>query len=124
MSRRTAEQLGRALVDVVDSGTGGAAGIGSYQVAGKSGTARFATNGRYERGDYSSSFVGYFPADDPQLVIFVKLDRPGGGAYYGGAVAAPVTRVTMEAALAANVLNLDKLAGAAQRPVVVVPSDL
>ncbi|MGB1841254.1 MAG: penicillin-binding transpeptidase domain-containing protein, partial [Longimicrobiales bacterium] len=124
VSRRTAEQLGRALVDVVDSGTGGAAGIGSYQVAGKSGTARFATNGRYERGDYSSSFVGYFPADDPQLVIFVKLDRPGGGAYYGGAVAAPVTRVTMEAALAANVLNLDKLAGAAQRPVVVVPSDL
>jgi cell division protein FtsI (penicillin-binding protein 3) len=123
VSRRTAEQLGRALVEVVDNGTGGAAGIGSYQVAGKSGTARFATNGRYERGDYSSSFVGYFPADDPQLVIFVKLDRPGGGAYYGGAVAAPVTRVTMEAALAANVLNLDKLAGAAQRPVVVVPSD-
>ena len=124
VSRHTADQLGRALVDVVDSGTGGAAGIGGYQVAGKSGTARFATNGRYERGDYSSSFVGYFPADDPQLVIFVKLDRPGGNAYYGGAVAAPVTRATMEAALAANVLNLDKLAGAAQRPVVVVPSDL
>ncbi len=124
VSRHTADQLGRALVDVVDTGTGGAAGIGGYQVAGKSGTARFATNGRYERGDYSSSFVGYFPADDPQLVIFVKLDRPGGNAYYGGAVAAPVTRVTMEAALAANVLNLDKLAGAAKRPVVVVPSDL
>lgn len=124
ISRRTAQQLGRALVDVVDTGTGGAAGIGSYLVAGKSGTARFATNGRYEAGNYSSSFVGYFPADDPQLVIFVKLDRPGGDAYYGGAVAAPVTRVTMEAALAANVLNLDKLAGAAQRPVVAVPSDL
>ncbi len=123
VSRRTAERLGRALVDVVDHGTGGAAGIGGYQVAGKSGTARFATNGRYERGDYSSSFVGYFPADDPQLVIFVKLDRPGGATYYGGAVAAPVTRVTMEAALAANVLNLEKLAGAAQRPVAVVAPD-
>ena len=123
VKRRTAEQLGRALVDVVDSGTGGAAGIGGYQVAGKSGTARFATNGRYERGAYSSSFVGYFPADDPQLVIFVKLDRPSGNSYYGGAVAAPVTRATMEAALAANVLNLDKLANAQQRPVVVIPSD-
>ena len=123
VTRRTADQVGRTLIDVVNSGTGRAAGIGSYQVAGKSGTARFATNGRYEAGDYSSSFVGYFPADDPQLVIFVKLDRPSGNAYYGGAVAAPVTRVTMEAALAANVLNLDKLAGAAQRPVVVVPSN-
>ena len=124
VSRHTAEQVGRAMVDVVETGTGGAAGIGSYQVAGKSGTARLATNGVYQRGDYSSSFIGYFPADDPQVVIFVKLDRPEGGAYYGGAVAAPVTRATMEAALAANVLDIKRLRRSAEEPVAVVPPDL
>ena len=42
----------------------------------------------YESGAYYASFVGFFPADAPQLVVFVGLDRPQ-GTYYGGAVAAP-----------------------------------
>jgi cell division protein FtsI (penicillin-binding protein 3) len=104
----TATMVGRALVDVVDDGTGTLAQLGSFRVAGKSGTARFASGGGYQPGDYSSSFVGYFPADEPQLVVFVKLDRPQNGDYYGGAVAAPVTRATMEAALAANSSLLDR----------------
>jgi len=108
IDERTAASVGRALVDVVEGGTGTLARLGSFQVAGKSGTARFASGGSYRRGDYSSSFVGYFPADDPQLVVFVKLDRPQNGDYYGGAVAAPVTRATMEAALAANSSLLDR----------------
>ena len=111
------------MVDVVETGTGGAARIGSYQVAGKSGTARFATGGVYQSGDYSSSFIGYFPADNPQLVIFVKLDRPEGGVYYGGAVAAPVTRSVMEAALAANILDIETLVESATEPVEVVSPD-
>lgn len=106
LDERTAEAVGRALVDVVEDGTGTLARLGSFQVAGKSGTARISRGGRYIPGEYSSSFVGYFPADAPQLVVFVKLDRPRAGEYYGGAVAAPVTRATMEAALAANSLNL------------------
>lgn len=108
VDEETAAAVGRALVDVVEDGTGTLARLGSFQVAGKSGTARFASGGGYKRGDYSSSFVGYFPADDPQLVVFVKLDRPRNGDYYGGAVAAPVTRATMEAALAANSSLLDR----------------
>ncbi len=121
VSPQTAAQVGRAMVDVVETGTGGAARIGSYQVAGKSGTARFATGGVYQGGDYSSSFIGYFPADNPQLVIFVKLDRPEGGVYYGGAVAAPVTRSVIEAALAANILDIETLAESARDPEVVSP---
>jgi cell division protein FtsI (penicillin-binding protein 3) len=101
-----AETIGRALVGVVEDGTGTSARLGSFRVAGKSGTARWNAGNGYERGAYSSSFVGYFPADRPQLVVFVKLDRPQ-GAYYGGAVAAPVTRATMEAALAARSSPLD-----------------
>lgn len=102
-----ARAVGRALVDVVEDGTGTSARLGSFLVAGKSGTARWASGGGYEAGAYSSSFVGYFPADKPQLVVFVKLDRPQ-GQYYGGAVAAPVTRATMEAALAASAAHLDR----------------
>ena len=124
VDRRTAEAVGRALVDVVQDGTGTAARLSTFEVAGKSGTARFSTNGGYSAGDYSSSFVGYFPADDPQLVVFVKLDRPRSGGYYGGAIAAPVTRVAMEAALASNALNLGKLLDVTQGPDPDFRSDL
>lgn len=124
LDERTAEAVGRALVDVVEDGTGTLARLGSFQVAGKSGTARFSSGGRYVAGEYSSSFVGYFPADAPQLVVFVKLDRPRSGEYYGGAVAAPVTRATMEAALAANSLNLGELVASSRSKPRRMPADL
>jgi cell division protein FtsI (penicillin-binding protein 3) len=97
----TAKTIGNALEDVVRDGTGSQAQLGTFRVAGKSGTARFSSNGTYQAGEYSASFVGYFPAEAPQLVVFVKLDRPTSGQIYGGAIAAPVTRETMEAAIAA-----------------------
>lgn len=124
LDERAAEAVGRALVDVVEDGTGTLARLGSFQVAGKSGTARFSSGGRYVAGEYSSSFVGYFPADAPQLVVFVKLDRPQSGGYYGGAVAAPVTRATMEAALAANSLNLGELVASSRARPTRLPADL
>ena len=105
---RIARSVGQVLVDVVQDGTGTAAQLGTFQVAGKSGTTRlFSPGGGYEQGAYWSSFVGFFPAEQPQLVVFVKLERPV-GVYYGGAVAAPVTRATMEAALAARATHLDR----------------
>jgi cell division protein FtsI (penicillin-binding protein 3) len=106
-------QVNQALVEAVEDGTGTRAQLASFAVAGKSGTARATgPGGGYEAGAYYSSFVGFFPADDPQLVVFVKLDRPQ-GAYYGGATAAPVTRATMEAVLAARRPPLDRSALAA-----------
>jgi cell division protein FtsI (penicillin-binding protein 3) len=102
------EALADVLVDVVEEGTGTAARLGTFRVAGKSGTSRAYVPGRgYVPGRYFASFVGFFPADDPQLVIFVKLDSPR-GRYYGGATAAPVTRATMEAVLAARRAPIDR----------------
>lgn len=124
VDERNARSIGRALVDVVEDGTGTLARLGSFQVAGKSGTARFSSGGVYQAGEYSASFVGYFPADAPQLVVFVKLDRPRSNGYYGGAVAAPVTRATMEAALAANSLNLGELVSSTRRQPARIPADL
>lgn len=103
-------QLNTVLTAAVREGTGTRASLEAFDIAGKTGTARVFNPdiGDYENGRYFASFVGYFPADDPQLVIVVKLDSPSGGAYYGGATAAPVARATMEAALAARRSPIDR----------------
>ncbi len=108
ISEGTAAQVGRTLVEAVEEGTGSRARLATFQVAGKSGPARaVGPDGRYEQGAYFASFVGFFPAERPQLVVFVKLDRPR-GTYFGGATAAPVTRATMEAVLASRASPLDR----------------
>jgi len=112
---RVAAALREVLVEVVEGGSGRSAGLGSFAVAGKTGTARVVQGGAYRSGAYTSSFAGFFPAVDPQLVILVKLDSPR-GAYYGGLTAAPVTRATLEAALAALNSPLDRRDLAASAP--------
>ncbi len=101
-----AQEITRVLVGVVAEGTGTQAQLAAFTVAGKSGTSR-AHSGRGYADGYYSTFVSYFPVENPQLVVFVKLDRPQ-GAYYGGAAAAPVTRATMEAVLAARQAPIDR----------------
>jgi cell division protein FtsI (penicillin-binding protein 3) len=103
------------LRNTVSSGTGKEAALAMYDVGGKTGTAkRTSPGGGYERGSYNASFVGLFPADDPQLVILVKLDDPD-RSYYGGQTAAPAFRATMQAALAARDAVLDRRALATAR---------
>ena len=117
-----AEQLRAALIDVVEGGTGRQAALGPFVVAGKTGTARIAENGRYVPGAYTASFAGFFPADDPQLVFLAKVDEPK-GAYYGGATAAPITRSALEAALAAHHAPFDRRTIAAEpAPLPETPS--
>lgn len=70
-------------------GTAPEAAMKEYVVAGKTGTAQKAENGAYVRGKYESSFIGFFPADNPELCISVVMDEPKEG-YYGGKVCAPV----------------------------------
>jgi cell division protein FtsI (penicillin-binding protein 3) len=112
---RIALELRDVLTDAVVTGTAQAAALGPFAVAGKTGTTRAFAAGRYRSGAYFSTFAGFFPADDPQLVFLVKLDSPR-GAYYGGLTAAPVTRATLEAALAALSTPLDKRAMANAPP--------
>ena len=107
--QQVADQIRDVLVDAVDFGTGRQAALATFRVAGKTGTARIAENGRYRPGAYTASFAGFFPADDPQLVFIVKLDEPD-GEYYGGLAAAPVTRATLEAALATRNTPIDRSA--------------
>jgi cell division protein FtsI (penicillin-binding protein 3) len=109
VSSDVARAVADVLVEAVEGGTGTRARLATFKVAGKSGTTRAWSDGGYQTGDYYASFVGFFPAEDPQLVVMVKLDRPQ-GAYYGGSAAAPVTRATMEAVLAAQQTPIDRRA--------------
>jgi len=61
-----------------------------YKVAGKTGTAQIAVQGKYNKKNYNATFVGYFPADDPIYSCIVVVNNPSAGKYYGGSVAAPI----------------------------------
>jgi cell division protein FtsI/penicillin-binding protein 2 len=73
---------------VSDAGTGAAAEIPGYTVAGKTGTAQKPGPNGYIPGAYDATFVGMVPAKNPRVVVLVTVDEPH-GAYYGGVVAAP-----------------------------------
>jgi len=90
VSKGVATELTNMLRDVVIEGTGTEAKIPGYQVAGKTGTAAIPLpTGGYSDEKYVSSFVGYVPASNPQLLVMVTVDQPQ-GAIFGGMVAAPV----------------------------------
>jgi cell division protein FtsI (penicillin-binding protein 3) len=91
ISSRTARTLTRMLEGVVESGTGRAAAVPGYRVAGKTGTAQKSDpkGGGYLDGRYVASFVGYAPARNPRLIAIFVIDEPGVKAYHGGDVAAP-----------------------------------
>ncbi|MDQ6766357.1 MAG: penicillin-binding protein 2 [Candidatus Eremiobacteraeota bacterium] len=91
MSPQTAASLLNVLRDVVRRGTAKDVQIAGYALAGKTGTAQMVIDGTYVVGAYTSSFVGIIPADKPEYVILVKIDRPQ-GLYYGSIVAAPAFR--------------------------------
>lgn len=110
LRRVVPEEVARAvtevLVAVVEEGTASRASLETFSVAGKTGTSRRVANGGYAAGSYTSTFAGYFPAEDPQIVILVKLEEPQGD-YYGGLTAAPVTRETLQGILAARTPGID-----------------
>ncbi|UYK80098.1 penicillin-binding transpeptidase domain-containing protein [Xanthomonas sacchari] len=83
---------------VTQGGAKGAAILG-YHVAGKTGTARKAGPGGYERGHYNALFAGLVPASNPRFATVIVINDPQGAKYYGGLVSAPVFHNVMEGAL-------------------------
>lgn len=88
VSEETSEILSSMLEGVVREGSGKQAYVEGLRAAGKTGTAQKYENGHIAAGKYVSSFVGYFPADDPRYLALVIVDEPQ-GSYYGSTVAAP-----------------------------------
>src|SRR5213083_2566888 len=108
VSPEVAAALRSMLRGVVERGTGTEAALTNFPVAAKTGTARRVVNGRYAAGEYTASFAALFPADQPQLVLVVKIDNPHKGSYFAAQTAAPVTRSMLEQALAARTVALDR----------------
>jgi cell division protein FtsI/penicillin-binding protein 2 len=96
VSDSTDKQMIEALKTVATAdGTAPGAAMKNYTVAGKTGTAQKVENGAYVSGKYVASFIGFFPADDPQVCISIVMDEPKEG-YYGGQVCGPVFKEIAE----------------------------
>ncbi|MGH2951032.1 MAG: peptidoglycan D,D-transpeptidase FtsI family protein, partial [Solirubrobacterales bacterium] len=85
----TAERLREMLEGVLEAGgTASAVTVPGYTLAGKTGTAQKVVDGTYSDSQFVPSFVGFAPAEDPQLLVAIVVDNPKGD-YYGATVAAP-----------------------------------
>ncbi|SFA75534.1 MULTISPECIES: stage V sporulation protein D [unclassified Bacillus (in: firmicutes)] len=101
ISEDTSKQIRNALESVVAQGTGGNAFVEGYRVGGKTGTAQKAKDGRYLENNFIVSFIGFAPADDPQIVVYTAVDNPKGTVQFGGVVAAPIVGKIIEDSLRA-----------------------
>jgi cell division protein FtsI/penicillin-binding protein 2 len=101
-SKQTAETMTDLLCGVVERGTGVDAKIENIKIAGKTGTSQKLVGGEYSKSSYTSSFIGFFPAEDPLIVIAVIIDSPSAGEYYGGKVSAPIFKSIAERLIAMN----------------------
>lgn len=92
ISKEASNEVRRALESVVLNGSGRNAYIEGYRVGGKTGTAQKVENGRYLVGNYILSFIGFLPADDPKIVVYVAINNPKRVVQYGGVVSAPIAK--------------------------------
>lgn len=106
ISDETSREVRRALESVVTNGSGKNAYIEGYRVGGKTGTAQKVENGAYLVGNYILSFIGFLPADDPQIVVYVAINNPKRVVQYGGVVSAPVAKSILLDAI--DILKIEK----------------
>ena len=113
LSDDTSKKVRYALESVVARGTGHNAYIGGYRVGGKTGTAQKVQNGVYMSGNYITSFIGFLPADNPQIVIYIAVDNAKGITQYGGTVAAPIAKNFLISAI--DILDIEERTEAIER---------
>ena len=92
ISSQTSETMKKILEGVVSEGGGTKAYIDGYSIGGKTATSQKPPRGS---GKYISSFIGFAPADNPQVIAMCLIDEPT-GVYYGGTIAAPVVKTLYE----------------------------
>ena len=105
LSQSNAEKLKSMLSHTVDQGSGKSAAIRGWNVAGKTGTSKKLINGQYSESEFISSFVGFFPSENPQLLCLIILDSPDASRnlHWGSMSAAPVFKSVMD-----RVINIDE----------------
>lgn len=113
ISEETSKKVRSTLESVVTNGTGRPAFIDGYRVGGKTGTAQKVKDGMYMVGNYIVSFIGFLPADDPQVIAYIAVDNAKGITQYGGTIAAPIARSVLNDAI--NALDIKKPIGASEK---------
>ncbi|MFG6149007.1 stage V sporulation protein D [Halobacillus sp. B23F22_1] len=127
ISEETSKEVRRSLESVVAKGTGRSAYVEGYRVGGKTGTAqKVGEDGKYMSDNHIVSFIGFAPADDPELVVYLAIDNPKGTVQFGGVVAAPIVGSIMEDSLRSLGVKprkdgLDKEYAWPEEPLVEVP---
>jgi len=99
IDEKISKEVVAMMETVVTQGGAKQAAVLGYHVAGKTGTARKAGPGGYERGHYNALFAGVVPASNPRFATVIVINDPQAGKYYGGLVSAPVFHNVMEGAL-------------------------
>ena len=105
LSQSNAEKLGLMLSHAVENGSGKLANVAGWNVAGKTGTSKKLIDGKYSEKEFISSFVGFFPVENPQLLCLIIHDSPDASRnlHWGSMSAAPVFKSVMD-----RVINIDK----------------
>ncbi|MBO5154214.1 MAG: penicillin-binding protein 2 [Eubacterium sp.] len=99
ISEETSAQIRSYLYDTVSEGTGRYAKVAGYSMGGKTGTAQKSVSGAKDEKNYLVSFIGYLPADDPQLVIYAVVDEPNTNDQAHSTYAQNLVREILEEAL-------------------------
>ena len=105
LSQSNAETLKNILFKTINIGSGQKAYLEGWDIVGKTGTAKkLETDGRYSESKFLSSFVGFFPKDNPQLLALIIIDEPStsDNQHFGGVSAAPVFKSVMN-----RIINID-----------------
>ncbi len=113
ISKKTSKEVRMALESVVTNGTGRNAFIDGYRVGGKTGTAQKVNNGVYMVGNYITSFIGFMPANNPKIVVYIAVDNAKGITQYGGTVAAPIAKTILKDSI--DILSIKKPKGASEK---------
>ena len=101
ISEETSQRIRNILAGVVENGTGNKATIENISVGGKTGTAKIVENGKYVAGKYNSSFIGFFPVEDPKVACLIVVNEPE-LEKYGSKVAAPIFKNVAERIVQTN----------------------
>lgn len=106
ISQETSDLMRKLLSGAVKNGTGKKAASELIEIGGKTGTSQKLIDGKYSRAHYNSSFVGFFPVDNPKIAMLILVNSPDLGKY-GGLVAAPIFKRIAEKIVVNNMQNFD-----------------
>ena len=96
--------------------------VPGYDVGGKTGTAQKFENGAIAQGKYVSSFIGVYPTSSPKYVLFISVDEPSNGVYYGGMVAKPIGLKIFEEMFSIKNISPDDSSQLINQPSINMPN--